>query len=95
MAISATEVRIRRVQRLVASRGLDGLILIGGIDGADNIGSRQALAYLFQVSSASSTPTPRVLAPTRRFQLVPPRISSPSLSSSCSLSLSTSALGTS
>ncbi|KAG1661517.1 hypothetical protein FOA52_000027, partial [Chlamydomonas sp. UWO 241] len=43
--------RLRRLQALVASAGVDGLLLVTGVDGKYSVGCSQALAYLLQGAS--------------------------------------------
>ena len=38
--------RLRALQSIPASQGLDGLLLIGGIDSRNDAGSREALNWL-------------------------------------------------
>ncbi|CAG9466563.1 unnamed protein product [Pedinophyceae sp. YPF-701] len=55
MAIEATResvaLRLRRLQSVVRELDLDALLLVPGVDGCDNAGSHQAIAYLFQGAS--------------------------------------------
>lgn len=43
--------RLRRLQRLAASRGVDGLLAVPGLDGRFNAGSAQLLGHLLQGAS--------------------------------------------
>ncbi len=55
VAPNEAALRVRRVQRLCMQHGLDGILLVPGLDGRFNAGSHQAMGYLFEGRSNRDT----------------------------------------